>query len=168
MSVNKVILVGNLGKDPELRYTPSGAAVTTFSMATTERYKDREGNRQEKTEWHNIVAWRQLAEICGKFLHKGKQVYIEGKIQTRSYDDRDGNKRYITEIVADQMQMLGSRDDSQQGGGGGYAGNQNQGGQSYSQGGQNQNQNVQNNNNGQQQGGGFAEPVFNPDDEIPF
>lgn len=177
MSVNKVILVGNLGKDPELRYTPSGAAVTTFSMATTERYKDREGNRQEKTEWHNIVAWRQLAEICGKFLHKGKQVYIEGKIQTRSYDDRDGNKRYITEIVADQMQMLGSRDDSQQGGGGGYAGNQNQsqgsqnqnqGGQSYSQGGQNQNQNVQNNNSGQQQGGGFAEPVFNPDDEIPF
>ncbi|MCW8893378.1 MAG: single-stranded DNA-binding protein, partial [Deltaproteobacteria bacterium] len=111
MSVNKVILVGNLGKDPELRYTPSGTAVATFSIATTERYKDREGNRQEKTEWHNIVAWRQLAEICGKYLHKGKQVYIEGKIQTRSYDDRDGNKRYITEIVVDQMQMLGSRDD---------------------------------------------------------
>ncbi len=166
MSVNKVILVGNLGKDPELRYTPSGTAVTTFSMATTERYKDREGNRQEKTEWHNIVAWRQLAEICGKFLHKGKQVYIEGKIQTRSYDDRDGNKRYITEIVADQMQMLGSRDDNQRGGGGGYAGNQNQdqGGQSYNQG----SQNDQNNNSNQQQSGGFAEPVFNPDDEIPF
>ncbi len=106
MSVNKVILVGNLGKDPELRYTPSGTAVTTFSLATTERYKDREGNRQDKTEWHNIVAWRQLAEICGKFLHKGKQVYIEGKIQNRSYDDRDGNKRYISEVVVDQMQML--------------------------------------------------------------
>ncbi len=168
MSVNKVILVGNLGKDPELRYTPSGAAVVTFSIATTERYKDREGNRQEKTEWHNIVAWRQLAEICGKFLHKGKQVYIEGKIQTRSYDDRDGNKRYITEIVADQMQMLGGRDD--QGGGqqsGGYGGGQQQGGQNYNQGNQNQG-GTQNNQGSQQQGGGFEEPVFNPDDEIPF
>lgn len=111
MSVNKVILVGNLGKDPELRYTASGTAVATFSLATTERYKDREGTQQEKTEWHNIVAWRQLAEICGKYLHKGKQVFIEGKIQSRSYDDRDGNKRYITEIVADQMQMLGRAGD---------------------------------------------------------
>lgn len=180
MSVNKVILVGNLGKDPELRYTPSGTAVATFSLATTERFKDREGNRQEKTEWHNVVAWRQLAEICGKFLHKGKQVYIEGKIQTRSYDDRDGNKRYITEIVADQMQMMGSRDD-QQGGGygggqqqgagygggqqqqGGYGGGQQQGGQNFNQGG---GQGYQ--GGGQQQGGGFDEPVFNPDDEIPF
>lgn len=112
MSVNKVILVGNLGKDPELRYTPAGAAVANFSLATTERYKDRDGNRQEKTEWHNIVAWRQLAEICGKYLHKGKQIYVEGKIQTRSYDDRDGNKRYMTEIVMDQMQMLGSKNDA--------------------------------------------------------
>jgi len=113
MSVNKVILVGNLGKDPELRYTASGTAVATFSLATSERYKDRDGTQQEKTEWHNIVAWRQLAEICGKYLHKGKQVFIEGKIQTRSYDDRDGNKRYITEIVADQMQMLGrAREDT--------------------------------------------------------
>ena len=112
MSVNKVILVGNLGKDPELRYTPAGAAVANFSLATTERYKDRDGNRQEKTEWHNIVAWRQLAEICGKYLHKGKQIYLEGKIQTRSYDDRDGNKRYMTEIVMDQMHMLGNKNDS--------------------------------------------------------
>jgi len=182
MSVNKVILVGNLGKDPELRYTPSGTAVATFSLATTERYKDREGNRQDKTEWHNIVAWRQLAEICGKFLHKGKQVYIEGKIQNRSYDDRDGNKRYISEVVVDQMQMLGSRDDNQSsgasGGGQSYnqggqnqnqgAQNQNQGGQNQNQGAQNQNQNVQSTNSGQQQGGGFEEPVFNPDDEIPF
>ena len=112
MSVNKVILVGNLGKDPELRYTPSGTAVATFSMATTERYKDRDGNKQTKTEWHNIVAWRQLAEICGKFLHKGKQIYVEGKIQNRSYDDRDGNKRYISEVVINEMQMLGSRGDS--------------------------------------------------------
>ncbi len=184
MSVNKVILVGNLGKDPELRYTPSGTAVTTFSLATTERFKDREGNKQTKTEWHNIVAWRQLAEICGKFLHKGKQVYIEGKIQNRSYDDRDGNKRYISEVVMNEMQMLGSRDDNQQGGGsyGGQSSNQgsqgqqaqpqaqsqNQGGGNYG-GGQQQQQNqgggYQNN---QQQGGGFEEPVFNPDDEIPF
>src|SRR6056297_2926435 len=111
MSVNKAILVGNLGKDPDLRYTPAGTAVATFSMATTERYKDRDGNRQEKTEWHNVVAWRQLAEICGKYLHKGKQVYLEGKIQSRKYQDRDGNDRYITEVVADQMQMLGSRGD---------------------------------------------------------
>lgn len=113
MSVNKVILVGHLGKDPELRYTPSGDAVATFSIATSERFKARDGQMQEKTEWHNIVAWRQLAEICGKLLHKGKQVYVEGKIQTRSYDDRDGNKRYITEIVIDQMQMLGSKGDSE-------------------------------------------------------
>ena len=122
MSVNKVILVGNLGKDPELRYTASGTAVANFSLATTEKYKDRDGNSQEKTEWHNIVVWRQLAEICGKYLTKGKQIYIEGKIQTRSYDDRDGNKRYITEIVVDQMQMLGraGEDNSGGGGGGGY------------------------------------------------
>lgn len=104
--MNKVILCGNLGKDPELRYTPSGVAVTTFSIATSERYKDRDGNKQEKTEWHNIVVWRQLAEICGKFLQKGSKILIEGKIQTRSYDDRDGNKKYITEIVGDQMEML--------------------------------------------------------------
>ena len=106
MSVNKVILVGNLGKDPELRYTPAGVAVCTFSMATTERYKDKEGTQQEKTEWHNIVVWRGLAEVCGKWLTKGQMVYIEGKIQTRSYDDRDGNKKYMTEIVAENMQML--------------------------------------------------------------
>lgn len=164
MSVNKAILVGNLGKDPDLRYTPAGTAVATFSMATTERYKDRDGNRQEKTEWHNIVAWRQLAEICGKYLHKGKQVYIEGKIQTRSYEDRDGNKRYITEVVADQMQMLGSRDDNQ---GGGYGG-----GQGYAQGGQqgtnSAGQQSQPQQPQQKQQGGFEEPAFNPDDEIPF
>ena len=184
MSVNKVILVGNLGKDPELRYTPSGAAVATFSLATTNPFKDREGNRA--TEWHNIVAWRQLAEICGKYLHKGKQVYIEGRIQTRSYDDRDGNKRYITEIVADQMQMLGSKDD--QGGGfgggqqagGGYEGQQQGGGQNFNQGGQggygggqpqggHGGQQPQQPSQGTQpQGGGFSEPAFNPDDEIPF
>lgn len=187
MSVNKVILVGRLGKDPELRYTPSGTAVVTFTMATDERYKDKEGSQQSKTEWHNVVAWRQLAEICGKFLHKGKQVYIEGKIQTRSYDDRDGNKRYITEIVADQMQMLGSREDSQGGQqGGGYSGGQSNNTQ-YNQSAPQQSQQQaqpqqaqpqqaqqpqQNSYGGgqqqQSQGNSFDEPVFNPDDEIPF
>jgi len=157
MSVNKVILVGNLGKDPELRYTPSGAAVATFSVATTDRFKDKDGN--QKTEWHNIVAWRQLAEICGKYLHKGKQVYIEGRIQTRSYDDRDGNKRYITEIVADQMQMLGRAGD--EGGGGSYGG-----GQQSSYGGS---QAKSSEGGGQQSyGGAQQEPPFNMDDEIPF
>ena len=142
MSVNKVILVGNLGKDPELRYTSGGTAVATFSLATSERYKDRNGEQQEKTEWHNIVTWRNLAEICGKYLHKGKQVYIEGRIQTRSYDDRDGNKRYITEIVADQMQMLGSKGDD--------AGRSR--GDDFDQRPEPQ----------------VSEPPFNPDDDIPF
>ena len=107
MSVNKVILVGRLGKDPEVRYTTSGVAVTNFSLATSEFYKDRNGERQERTEWHNIVVWDRLAETCAKYLKKGRQVYIEGRLQTREYDDRDGNKRRTTEIVATQMQMLG-------------------------------------------------------------
>src|SRR5690606_16589674 len=143
------ILVGNLGKDPELRYTPSGAAVATFSLATSERYKDRNGEQQEKTEWHNIVAWRQLAEICGKYLHKGKQVYIEGRIQTRSYDDRDGNKRYITEIVADQMQMLGRAGEDS----GGYNRPSTESRPSRP---------------ASQPREDYAEPPFNPDDDIPF
>ena len=109
MSINKVILVGNLGKDPELRHTASGTVVCNFSLATTDRFKNKQGEQQDKTEWHNIVAWSGLAEICGKYLTKGKQVYIEGRIQNRTYDDRDGNKRYISEIVASEMQMLGQR-----------------------------------------------------------
>ncbi|HTR80085.1 MAG TPA: single-stranded DNA-binding protein [Bacteroidota bacterium] len=104
-SLNKVQLIGNLGKDPELKYTSAGVAVATFSLATSDSWKDQEGNMQERTEWHNIVAWRKLAEICGEWLKKGKRVYIEGKIQTRSYE-KDGVKRYMTEIVADQMIML--------------------------------------------------------------
>ncbi|MEW6510021.1 MAG: single-stranded DNA-binding protein [Bacteroidota bacterium] len=108
-SLNKVLLIGNLGKDPEVRYTASGVAVATFSLATNETWKDQDGNMQERTEWHNIVAWRKLAEICGEWLKKGKKVYIEGRIQTRSYDDKNtGAKRYITEIVADNMIMLDS------------------------------------------------------------
>lgn len=107
--VNKIILVGRLGKDPEIRYTPSGAAVANFTVATSEEWKDKEtGERQERTEWHRIVAWRRLGEICGEYLHKGSQVYVEGRLQTRSWEDRDGNKRYTTEVIAQTMQMLGS------------------------------------------------------------
>lgn len=103
-SRNLVILIGNLGKDPELRTTQGGKTVANFSLATTEKYKD-----QEKTEWHNIQAWGRLAEICGEYLHKGSQVYIEGKIQTRAWEDKSGNKRYTTEIVAHQLVMLGGK-----------------------------------------------------------
>ncbi len=104
--VNKVILIGNLGKDPELRYTPGGQAVASFSIATTERWTDKNGQRQDRTEWHNIVVWGKLAELTNQYLKKGRPVYIEGRITTRSWDDRDGNKKYRTEIVANQVQFL--------------------------------------------------------------
>jgi single-strand DNA-binding protein len=106
-SVNKVILIGNLGKDPEFKFTPGGQAVATFSIATTERYADKSGQRQEKTEWHNIVVWGKLAELANQYLKKGRSVYIEGRITTRSWDDKDGNKRYKTEIVGNSIQFLG-------------------------------------------------------------
>ena len=105
--VNKVILVGNLGSDPEVRHTASGQAVANFNIATNEQWTNRNGERGERTEWHRIVAWGRLAEICSEYLRKGRQVYIEGRLQTRQWDDRDGNKRYTTEIVAQVMQMLG-------------------------------------------------------------
>ncbi|MGB9773247.1 MAG: single-stranded DNA-binding protein [Bacteroidota bacterium] len=108
-SLNKVTLIGNLGKDPEIRYTTSGVAVANFTMATTERWKDQDGNQQEHTEWHNIVAWRRLAEIANEYLKKGNKVYVEGKIRTRSYDDKNGVKRYVTEIVADDIILFGGR-----------------------------------------------------------
>lgn len=108
IGVNKVILIGNLGRDPELRYTPGGQAVATFSLATTERYNDRNGQRQDRTEWHNIVAWGKLGELVNQYLKKGRGAYIEGRISTRSWDDKDGNKRYKTEIVANQIQFLGN------------------------------------------------------------
>ncbi len=104
--VNKVILVGNLGSDPELRYTANGTAVAKFSIATNETYIDKDGNRQDQTEWHRIIAWRKLAEICGQYLSKGRQVYIEGRLRTTSYE-KDGVKRYTTEIEAREMLMLG-------------------------------------------------------------
>lgn len=105
-SLNKVMLIGYLGADPEIRYTPSGAAVANFRIATTEQWRSKEGEKEERTEWHRIVAWRELGERCGEYLHKGSLVYIEGKIQTRDWEDRDGNKRYTTEIIAQRMQML--------------------------------------------------------------
>ena len=130
--INKAILIGRLGSDPEVRYTPSGVAVANFSVATSEEWKDKDsGEKKERTEWHRIVAWRRLGEICGEYLSKGKQVYIEGRIQTRSWDDRDGNKKYTTEIVASDVQFLGTRDMSDGGkpsggtgggGGGGFQG----------------------------------------------
>ena len=107
LGVNKVILIGNLGKDPELRYTPSGQPTASFSLATTERWNDKNGQRQERTEWHNIVAWGKLAELVNQYLKKGRSAYVEGRINTRSWDDRDGNKKYRTEIVASQIQFLG-------------------------------------------------------------
>jgi len=107
--INKVILVGNLGRDPEIRYTPSGVAVANFTVATTERWKDKNsGEMQEKTEWHRVVAWRRLGEICGEYLSKGRQVYIEGKLQTRQWE-KDGVTRYTTEVIASEMKMLGSK-----------------------------------------------------------
>jgi single-strand DNA-binding protein len=111
-SVNKVILIGRLGKDPEVKYTPSGAPVAKFSLATDEVFKDRSGEQQKRTEWHNIVAWNKLAEICGEFLTKGKLVYIEGSIRSRQWEDQAGNKRTGYDIVARTMQMLGSKADS--------------------------------------------------------
>ncbi len=104
--LNKAMIIGNLGQDPELRYTPSGVAVANFSVATSEKWKDKDGNDQEKTEWHRVVIWRKLAEICGEYLKKGSKVYLEGKLQTRSWEDDNGVKRYATEIVVNQMQML--------------------------------------------------------------
>lgn len=105
-SINKVILIGRLGKDPEMRFTPSGKAVTNFTMATNEVWIDQNSEKQERTEWHRVVTWGKLAENCAKLLSKGKQIYIEGRIQTRQWDDKDGNKRYTTEIVANTMQLL--------------------------------------------------------------
>ena len=135
-SVNKVILVGNLGRDAELRYTPGGAAVATLNMATTEVWNDKAGQRQEKTEWHRIVLWGKTAESLNEYLTKGKQIYVEGRLQTRQWDDKDGNKRYTTEIRGDRVVLLGGgsgggrgasgggseRGGSSGGGGGDYGG----------------------------------------------
>ena len=124
--INKVILVGNVGQDPEVRYTgdaSNGAKVATIRLATTERYRDRNGNLQEHTEWHSVVVWRNTADVVEKYVRKGSQLYIEGRLRTRSWDDQTGNKRYTTEIMADTLQLLGRKQDNQQGHGqsqGGY------------------------------------------------
>ena len=146
-SVNKVILVGNLGRDAELRYTPGGAAVATLNLATTEVWNDKNQQRQEKTEWHRVVLWGKQAESLQEYLTKGKQIYVEGRLQTRQWDDKDGNKRYTTEIKADRITLLGG------GGGGRGAG----GGGSMDRG-------------GSSSGGGHDEPPMEPitDDDIPF
>lgn len=118
MSLNKVMLIGNVGRDPEIRYLEGngqngqGTKVATFTLATSERYKDRSGETRENTEWHNIVAWRQSADVCERFVRKGTQLYIEGKLRTRSYTDQTGNKKYTTEIAVDTLQLLGRRDDN--------------------------------------------------------
>ncbi len=177
--VNKVILVGNLGNDPEVRYMPNGNAVANLSIATSESWKDQQGNMQERTEWHRVTMYRRLAEIAGEYLKKGSQIYLEGKLQTRKWQDQQGQDRYTTEIIADQMQMLGGRNEGGMGGqGGGYQQrpqnqNQNMGGQQ--QGGYQQ-QAPQNNqrpaqNQNQNQGNQpppMAEPDFDFDDDIPF
>ncbi len=110
--LNKVMLIGNVGKDPEIRHLESGTAVANVTLATTERYKDRNGETQEQTEWHNVVLWRGLADVTERFVRKGSQIFIEGKIRTRSWEDQSGQKRYATEIVADNMQLLGRRSDN--------------------------------------------------------
>jgi single-strand DNA-binding protein len=154
--INKVILVGRLGKDPEIRSTPGGNTVAKFTIATDERFTDREGNKQERTEWHNIAAWGKLGEICGQYLKKGKLVYIEGSIRTDSWDDKEsGQKKYRTEVVANTMKMLDRRGDEGEGGGGGY---ERSGGYSKSQ-------------SSQSRGGGRNAPpsdVIEDDEEVPF
>ncbi|HVE72385.1 MAG TPA: single-stranded DNA-binding protein [Thermoanaerobaculia bacterium] len=151
--INKVILVGRLGKDPEIRSTPGGNTVAKFTVATDEKFTDREGNKQERTEWHNIAAWGKLGEICGQYLRKGKLVYIEGSIRTDSWDDKEsGQKKYRTEITANTMKMLDRRGDDEGGGGGG--------GRSYGQ-------------QSQSRGGSGGRPapandMIEDDEEVPF
>ena len=161
--VNKVILIGNLGQDPELRYTGSGTAVCNMRLATSETYKDRDGNMVENTEWHTCVAWSRLAEICGEYLKKGSQVYFEGQLQTRQWEDKEGNTRYTTEVKVREMTMLGGRD----GGGGGS--------DSYDQSPQPQRQSSNGGGRQGNSGGGQRQSAtsgddysFEPDDDLPF
>jgi single-strand DNA-binding protein len=151
-SVNKVILVGNLGRDAELRYTPGGAAVATINMATTEVWNDKGGQRQEKTEWHRVVLWGKSAESLTEYLTKGKQIYVEGRLQTRQWDDKDGNKRYTTEIRGDRIVLLG--------GGGG------RGGGGMSRGGASGSEDAVGGHGGAAPGHDGPEPIT--DDDIPF
>ncbi len=176
--VNKVILVGHLGNDPEVRYMPNGNAVANLSLATSESWKDQQGQVQERTEWHRLTMYRRLAEIAGEYLKKGAQIYVEGKLQTRKWQDQQGQDRYTTEIIVDQMQMLGGRQE-----GGNAGGNAGGGYQQRPQSGGNQGYNQQGGYAPQSnQGGGgrpqqpnqgnakpaMPEPDFDFDDDIPF
>jgi len=168
--VNKVILVGNLGNDPEVRYMPNGNAVANLSLATSESWKDQQGQQQERTEWHRITMYRRLAEIAGEYLKKGSQIYIEGKLQTRKWQDQQGNDKYTTEVIADQLQMLGGRSEGAQGGSYNKPQQQNNPNQGYqqmppNQGGQNNQSKPPQNT---QQPPKMAEPDFDFDDDIPF
>ncbi|GGK84486.1 single-stranded DNA-binding protein [Rufibacter glacialis] len=158
-SINKVILIGNLGKDPEVRHLEGGVAVARFPLATSETFKDKNGERQERTEWHNIVVWRGLAEVAEKYVKKGQSVYIEGRIRTNSYQDKDGVQRYSTEIVADNMTMLGGRPE-----GGAQAGSGNYGNEASSGSASNSNAAAS------QSKGGAAKPVAYEEepDDLPF
>lgn len=173
-SLNKVMLIGNLGKDPEVRAIPSGVKVANFPIATSESYTGKDGNRVEKTEWHNIVMWRGLAEVAEKYLKKGNQVFIEGKLQTRSWDDQNGQKRYMTEIIADNMTMLGGRRND----GGGFGGGDDEGGSGGSYGGRSSGGYGGNSgggfggNSGGGSGGGYSKSGGStpppPEDDLPF
>ena len=118
--INKVILIGNLGQDPEVKYTQAGTAVATLSVATSRKWKDKDGNQQDETEWHRVIVWGKSAEFCGNYLVKGGKVYVEGRLQTRKWQDQSGNDKYTTEIIANDVQNLTPRADSGQGGGGGF------------------------------------------------
>ncbi len=163
-SVNKVILIGNLGRDPETRYTTGGDAVTNLNLATTETWKDKSGEKQEKTEWHRVVLFGRQAEIAGEYLKKGRSVYIEGRLQTRKYTDKDGVEKYATEVVGDRMQLLGSRD----GGGGGGGGDAEFSGGGGGGGG-GRSERAAPSGGGKPAGGGARKPpTDNFDDDIPF
>lgn len=153
-SVNKVILVGNLGADPETRYMPSGDAITTIRLATTDRFKDKGGEKQERTEWHRVVFFGRLAEIAGEYLKKGRSVYVEGTLRTREWE-KDGVKRYTTEVVANEMQMLGGRGEGGGGGGGSWSGGEDSGGSGASR-------------KPASSGGGTGAGFDDIDDDIPF
>lgn len=168
--INKAIVVGNLGQDPELRYTGSGTAVCNMRLATNESYKDRDGQLVEKTEWHSIVAWARLAEICNEYLQKGSQVYFEGSLQTRTWQDRDGNERRTTEIKASEMMMLDSNRQSSGGGGGGGR-SRGGGGNGFDQSRSDDDFDQRRQPQRQSSGGGSSQQdddTFEPDDDLPF
>ena len=166
-SLNKVILIGNLGADPEVRYTASGSTVANFRIATSEQWNDRNGERQERTEWHRIVVWGRQAETCGEYLRKGRSVYVEGRIQTREWEDKDGNRRWTTEINADRVLFLGGRGEGGGGGGGGGSYGGGGGGGNYGGGGGG-GSGGGGGGGGDFGGGGGHEPPPLDDSDIPF